>query len=55
MIKEDNYMNNLENNINNILSQMKNNGIIFYNMLYHILIITINYHLNIIKIYKLNN
>jgi len=33
MIKEDKYMNNLEKNINNILFQMKINGIIIYNKL----------------------
>ena len=33
MIKEDKYMNNFKKNINNILLQMKNNGMIIYNKL----------------------
>jgi len=33
MIKEEKYMNNLKKNINNILFQMKINGIIIYNKL----------------------
>jgi len=33
MIKEDKYMNNLKKNINNILFQIKINGIIIYKKL----------------------
>ena len=44
MIKEDKYMNNLKNNINNILYQLMNNGLIIFNKLKIILNKIFNYH-----------
>jgi hypothetical protein len=48
-------MNNSKRNLNNILYLLKMNGMKIYNKLYNILIIIINYHLQLIKISKLNN
>ena len=52
MMKEDKYMNNLEKNINNILCQMKNYGIIIYKKSKIILIKIKNYLQKMIKINK---